>query len=332
MTHEPSTCWVVTDGKAGMESQCLGLAEALGLTPIIKHVVLRSPWKQLSPYFRLGHRFAFSRRGDAIAPPWPDLLIASGRQSIAASLYVREQSARAGKRTVTVQVQDPAIAPSHFDLVIAPQHDRLCGANVLLTLGALHRVTTEKLRAAAEAFAPQVAHLKRPYLGVLIGGSNSAYSFGEAEMRNFAAALVGASRARDASLLVTPSRRTGEANLKILQDALKDVPAFVWDGVGANPYYGMLGLADEIVVTCDSVNMVSEAMATHRPVHVFDLPGGSEKFSRFHAKLRERGLCQSFTGTMAPYRPAPPEDDMERAVAAVRAAYAKAAERDGMHG
>lgn len=328
MTHGPSTCWVVTDGKAGMESQCLGLAEALGLTPAVKHVVLRSPWKQFSPYFRLGHRFAFSRRGDAIAPPWPDLLIASGRQSIAASLYVREQSARAGKRTITVQVQDPVIAPGYFDLVIAPQHDQLCGANVLLTLGALHRVTAEKLRAEAEVFAPQVAHLKRPYLGVLIGGANSAYSFGEAAMRTLARALVAAAKERQASLLVTPSRRTGQANLKILREVLKDVPAFVWDGTGANPYYGMLGLADEIVVTCDSVNMVSEAMATKRPVHVFDLPGGSEKFARFHDKLRERGLCQPFTGKMAPYRPAPPEDDMERAVAAVQAAYVKAVERN----
>lgn len=329
MTLEPSTCWVVTDGKAGMESQCLGLAEALGLTPVVKHVVLRSPWKQLSPYFRLGHRFAFSQQGDPIVPPWPDLLIASGRLSIAASLYVREQSVRAGKRTVTVQVQDPVIAPSHFDLVIAPQHDQLRGANVLLTLGALHRVTVEKLQAEAETFAPHVAHLKRPYLAVLIGGANGAYSFDEAEMRTLSRALVAAAKQRQASLLVTPSRRTGQANLKILQDALKDMPAFIWDGTGANPYYGMLGLADEIVVTCDSVNMVSEAMATNRPVHVFDLPGGSGKFSRFHDKLRERGLCQAFTGEMAPYRPAPPEDDMERAVAAVRAAYVKAVERDG---
>jgi mitochondrial fission protein ELM1 len=45
---------VVTDGKAGMESQCVGLAEALGFTPTVKRVRLRSPWRQLTPYFRIG--------------------------------------------------------------------------------------------------------------------------------------------------------------------------------------------------------------------------------------------------------------------------------------
>jgi hypothetical protein len=315
-----------------MESQCLGLAEALGLEPIIKRVKLRSPWKQLSPYLRIGNGFAYSAKGDAVAPPWPDLLIATGRQSVAASLYVRDMSARAGRRTLTVQVQDPVIATSNFDLVITPQHDQLRGMNVVQTLGAMHRVTAEKLRAEAESFAPRVAHLKRPYIGVLIGGPNGAYSFGEADMRKLAAALVSAARERGASLLVTPSRRTGEANLKILAEALKDVPSFIWDGAGANPYYGMLGAADEIVVTCDSVNMVSEAMATKKLVHVFDLPGGSDKFSRFHMMLRERGLAHGFTGKLEPHHQMPPGDDMERAVAAVRAAYAKAVETGAIQG
>ncbi len=118
-----STCWVVTDGKAGMESQCLGLAEALGLDPVIKRVALRTPWRQLSPYLRLGHGHALRRRSsDALAPPWPDLLIATGRHSIAASLYVRGQSRRAGRPTVTVQVQDPG------DLAIAFRSRHRAGA------------------------------------------------------------------------------------------------------------------------------------------------------------------------------------------------------------
>jgi hypothetical protein len=167
---------------------------------------------------------------------------------------------------------------------------------------------------------------------VLIGGPNGAYRFGEAEMREFAGLLVKAARERDASLLVTPSRRTGKANVKILADALKDVPSFIWGGTGDNPYYGMLGLADEIVVTCDSVNMVSEAMATKKLVHVFDLPGGSEKFSRFHTMLRKRGLAHGFTGKLEPHHQMPPEDDMERAVAAVRAACAKAVETGAVQG
>jgi len=313
-----STCWVVTDGKAGMESQCVGLAEALGLSAVVKRVVLRAPWRQLSPYLRLGHAHAFAAKGDTLAPPWPDLLIASGRLSIAASLFVREQSRGSEHRTITVQVQDPVISPSNFDLVIAPQHDRLTGRNVISTLGALHRITPTKLAEHAEKLAARLQGMPRPYLGVLLGGSNGAYRFGEHEMAALAASLVSVAKTTGGSLLITPSRRTGESNMKVLESVLGDTPAYIWNGEGENPYFGILGLADQIVVTGDSINMVSEAVATGKPVHVFALPGGSDKFNRFHDAMRERGLTHALAGRLEAHHPAKPDDDMARAADAVR--------------
>lgn len=313
-----SSCWVVTDGKAGMESQCLGLAEALGLTPVVKRIVLRTPWRQFSPYLRIGHRYAFSRRGDTLHPPWPDLLIATGRLSVAASLYVRAQSRSTGNPAITIQIQNPIIAPSNFDLVIVPRHDRLKGANVISTLGALHRITIARLEAESGKLASLVAHLPRPYLGVLIGGPNSAYRFGEAEMKIFSALLARAAKQSGAGLLITPSRRTGEGNLALLRSALAGLPAYIWDSKGENPYFGILGLADELIVTSDSVNMVSEAVATEKPVYIFDLPGGTVKFSRFHRAMREHGFTHPFTGELVSTAPIPRIDDMARAVEAVR--------------
>ncbi len=313
-----SSCWVVTDGKRGMETQCLGLAEALGLRPVVKRVALRLPWRQFSPYLRIGHRHAFTSDSAELLPPWPDLLIASGRQSIAASLYVREQSRKAGRRTLTVQIQDPAISPANFDLVIAPRHDMVVGKNVVQTIGALHGVTLAKLRHEAEKLAPRIGELPRPYIGVLIGGSSGVYRFGEAEMAGLCTALVRNVRQTGGSLLVTASRRTGERNMALLKSALAEAPAFIWDGAGDNPYFGLLGLADYLVATCDSVNMVSEAAATAKPVHVFELPGGSDKFVRFHNAMREGGFTHAYPGSLAPRQTAPPPDDMARAVEAVR--------------
>ncbi|MBI1273253.1 MAG: hypothetical protein GC131_04110 [Alphaproteobacteria bacterium] len=303
------SCWVVTDGKAGMENQCLGLAEALGLQPTVKRIKLRSPWRQLTPYLRTGKRFAFSHKGDAIEPPWPDLLIATGRHSIPASLRVRRQSMQGGQPgTLTVQLQDPVINPSRFDLVVVPRHDGLTGANVMTTRGGLHRVTPAMLENEARKLAPKVAHLPRPYVAVLIGGANSVYQFGPREMIPLSVQLSALARSMPASLLVTPSRRTGEANMAILQAGLHDVPSFLWDENGDNPYYGMLGLADYIVVTCDSVNMVSEACTTGKPVYVIDLPGGSDKFRRFHQGMRDDGLARIFEGALENYSYQPLDD------------------------
>jgi mitochondrial fission protein ELM1 len=307
------TCWVVTDGKSGMENQCLGLAEALQIAPTVKRVKLRFPWRPLAPFLRVGLGFSFSRKGDPIAPPWPDLIIATGRLSVPAALYIKAQN----PKVFTVQLQDPAIDPLLFDLVVAPEHDNLKGPNVISTRGGLHRVTPAMLTSEGEKLAPQVAHLKRPYIAVLIGGSSGAYHMTPGAIKKFCAQIEDAVNAVGGSVLLTPSRRTGEQNLALIKQALAHLPAYIWDGQGDNPYYGMLGLADYIIATCDSVNMVSEACSTSKPVYVIDLPGGSEKFKRFHAGLRKGGMTRAFAGRLErwTYKPL---DDVGRVAAKVR--------------
>jgi mitochondrial fission protein ELM1 len=290
-----------------MENQCLGLAEALGLNPVIKRIKLRSPWRQLSPFLRLGLPYAFSAEGDPIAPPFPDLLIATGRHSIPASLYARRETMAGRANTVTVQLQNPVIDPSRFDLVVVPRHDGLTGPNVMTTRGALHRVMPDMLKREAEKFLPQVAHLPSPRVAVLIGGSNAVYQLTPREMKPLAEQLKKLV-SNGGSLMITPSRRTGEDNLAILQHELRDSPAYIWNGQGDNPYYGMLGLADTILVTCDSVNMVSEACTTGKPTYVINLTGGSDKFRRFHQAMFDDGLARPFTGSIEPYSYEPLND------------------------
>ncbi len=298
-----------------MESQCMGLAEALGLSPIIKRVGLRAPWRQLTPYFRIGGMAQFASGSDPLTPPFPDLLIATGRHSIAASLLVKRLS---GGKTRTVQLQNPVIAASHFDLVVVPRHDGISGPNIVSTKGALHRITPDVLREGAAKLAPRLSQLKRPYIGVLIGGTNAAYRLERAEITALAAGLKTAAEKVNASLVITPSRRTGEENIRVLKETLGSVPHFLWDGTGDNPYFGILGLADYLVVTADSVNMASEAASTGKPVYVATLPGGSAKFNRFHRMMREDGYAHEFSGSVAPYSYAP-LDDMSAVVARVRA-------------
>jgi len=283
-----SSCWIVTDGKSGMESQCLGLAEALGLNATIIRVALRKPWRALAPHLRLGLGRAFV--GKPLVPPWPDLLFATGRQSVPASLYVRQRS----PRTRRVQIQNPGISPGNFDLVVAPMHDNLWGANVIQTIGALHRATPERLADEARLLEPRLAALPRPFIGVLIGGANSAYGFAADDARALAAELARLAALSGASVLATPSRRTGEENVAVLRSGLAGTPGFVWDGSGANPYFGILGAADAIVATADSVNMVTEACASGHPVSIYPLPGGSAKFARFHEALTLRGYARPY--------------------------------------
>jgi mitochondrial fission protein ELM1 len=309
-----SSCWVVTDGNAGQESQCVGLAEALGIMPVIKRVTLREPWRLLSPYLRAGLAHAVAER---LTRPWPELVIASGRLSVPASLFVKAQSRRAGQPCFTIQIQDPVIASRHFDLVIAPLHDSLTGPNVISTLGSLHRIVPEKLSEGAKDLSARITGLAPPYIGVLIGGTSAAYRLGNEQILALARQLKALAGTAHARLLVTPSRRTGKHNLAILREALSDTPAFIWNEDDANPYFGILGLSDALVVTADSVNMITEACATGKPVYIFDIPGGSAKSSRFRETLLARGHARKFTAPLEPYAPQPLRE-MERVAAEIK--------------
>lgn len=287
------TAWVLTEGMAGMVTQAVGLAEAVGLPFAQKTITLRTPWRWLPPRFWPQGTLGLAPSGDPLTPPWPDLVISCGRKSVGPAMAVKHHS---GGKSFAVHIQHPHVSSRAFDLIIAATHDRLTGDNVLVTRGALHRTTQARLEAEGAAYTEALAERPRPLTAVLVGGPNRVYRMTPDIITDFASKLSAFATASGGSLAVTPSRRTGADNVAALQAGLKNSDAVIWDGTGDNPYFGYLAHADQIVVTCDSVSMVSEACATGKPVYVFDLPGGGTKFQLFHEGLRAQGVTRAFTG------------------------------------
>ena len=269
----PPQIWVLHDGKIGMANQVTGLAEALGWPITQKHLAIRPPWRYLPPGLWLAPALAIDPAGARLQPPWPDIVIGCGRNSVAPARMIKRAS---GGRTFWVQVQDPRFARSEIDLIVAPRHDPAPGENVFRTLGAVHRVTPEKLAADAARWAPAFAALPRPLVAVLIGGDNSVYRLTERALRRALrpARRAGQERRRPRDHAVAPHRR--RAARACCRSASPACPPIIWDGSGDNPYFGMLGAADAIIVTADSVSMISEAAATGKPVHIIELEGGSD--------------------------------------------------------
>lgn len=300
MTVNPKSlqCWVLTEGMAGTENQCLGVADALGLDPVIKRISLRHPWKALSPWLGLETSWTFRPK---LQGPWPDILLASGRKSIAASRYIKRMS---GGTTFTVQIQDPRISPSAFDLVAVPAHDPTRGENVVVTMAAPNRITEFRLAKARNDFAPVFAMMPSPHIAVLLGGNSRAHSMSEFGMERLGAQLAGL----NGSLIITASRRTSEAQKNAFLKGLGDHPHWYWDGTGENPYPGMLAWADYILVTADSVSMLSDAITTGKPVYMIPMDGGSPRFDQFHQNLLNHGAIRPFEGVLDRWTYAPPSD------------------------
>ena len=304
------TCWVLTEGHIGSENQALGVAEALGLSPLVKRLRPRAPWKWLPPRLWPTPLRAPGPEGDPLVPPWPDLLITCGKRASAPSVKIRQMS---GGRTFTVHIQTPPMDPSKFDLLVVPAHDGLTGDNVFVTTAAVHRVTPEKLSAAADSFAGRWQDLRRPWIAVLIGGANNRHRLTPEITTRLADDLKALAARTGGSLLITPSRRTGAENETVLREALADTPGEIWNGDGENPYFALLALADTVLVTCDSVSMTSEAASTGKPVYVIDLEGESRRIDDFHRRLQDAGITRRFTGEIGDYSYTPLDDTADAA-------------------
>ncbi len=285
----PRTGWCLTSGHAGHEQQALGILEELGIEPVIKRVNPEGPHRWLSPW---GPAMA----DPTISPPWPDIVVASSRL---AAPYARSIRRRSKGTTFTAFLQDPGAPASWFDFVWANDHDRLRGKNVMKTLTAPHRVTLDRLRDDGKTLKSLISPCVGPFLSVVLGGRSDAYAYRIAESNALAEAVSRYGREQNLTVLVTPSRRTPDHQISTLKRYLNDQPHWIWDGAGENPYFGILGLADELLVTCDSVNMMGEAAYTGKPLHLWQLKGGTRKFDAFHTGLLQLGAAKWFDGNPA---------------------------------
>jgi mitochondrial fission protein ELM1 len=167
---------------AGLQAQALGLAEAAGLSPPIVDLVPRFPYAGVPAAL-----WPDPLHACRLTPPPKGLAFTVGGVGGAVGAVLR----RAGHRVV--QIQNPRLPLKKFDLVVANQHDEILGENVIIVRTALHRATPARLQEAREIWAPRFAHLPRPLVGVLIGGSNGRYKLeaaeGEALARDLASVM-----------------------------------------------------------------------------------------------------------------------------------------------
>jgi uncharacterized protein len=288
-------CWLITDDKVGMVVQCRGVADALGLDYVHKQVAPKGLARLLSPWIGPSRSERLGEIGSAFAPPWPDIVVATGRLSIP---YIRALSRLAGSDTFTVVLQDPKTGLRTANVIWVPEHDRLRGDNVITTLTAPHSFSPARLAELRRAAPNAISSLPSPRVTIALGGPSRAYAFTKTDQSRLVAA-VRSLAALQTSFLITPSRRTPSVLLQAIDAATRGRPRIVWRGEGTNPYPNFLASADMLVVTADSVNITGEACATGRPVYVFAPAGGTAKLARFHGALRRYGATRALPDHLA---------------------------------
>ena len=278
----------------------MGVAHELGLEPEMRRVNARPFFEFFAPWGPIDPRDNPNNPLSPLHGTPPDIVLSSGRTTVP---YLRAIKKLSLGRTFTVFLQDPRVGTGAADLIWVPEHDRLRGENVLVTLTSPHHMRPSVLEAARNNPDPRLAHLPRPRIGMVLGGPSGAHRY-EASDVEALCAIAREILASGQGLMVTPSRRTPPELISALRASVQEsgsaASAFIWDGEGDNPYAQILALAEALVVTADSVNMVGEAASTGAPVFIYEPTGGADKMSGFLGRLEATGALRLLPKERAP--------------------------------
>ena len=300
-------CWVLSDeGKIGARNQCLGLAEALGLTPKAIAISLKNPWRFLPEWMwpcslTVLDEVCHAEVTHTPSHMVPHLIIASGRRSVIPAYVLKKKF-----HCPVILLQKPHILARHFDLIVVPEHDRFVAPNALSIIGNTSLVTPSKIQEALKAFPHLEQKCKnKEVLALLLGGPNKAFSMSLKDIQPACEQMLHwLEEAPHRVVLASCSRRTPSPIHQWITSIAH--PRFhLWDGTLPNPYLAYLELADVFIISQDSVAMTSEAASTGKPIYSLQLPGHSNKFHLFHKKLKSLGITRPFEGDVDFWAPTP---------------------------
>ena len=278
---------LLTEGMHGMISQVEGLAKALDIDFTHHKVELNHFWKLIPPNLSPISQSIFKK----INHDDFDVIISCGRKSVIPSIHLKNT---ANKKVFNIHIQDPKVNLNHFDFIVAPEHDAIEGKNVINTKGAIHYLTENEISENKDYLSSFIKKDERKIWALIMGGPTKYYDYSTKNMKHIFTALYKLLKKHNFQLVVIPSMRTPINTIHYAREFFGENHTIIMD-VDKKAYLSALAISENIVVTCDSSSMISEAALTGKPIYVASiLPKKNDKrFQRFRNLFRELNIIRN---------------------------------------
>ena len=285
MNFSKKLIWVITDGSQGMISQGMGLAQQFNNNILSIKTNLLFPWSKLQPGILPIFPWIFLNELNFNSPP--DIVISCGRKSVYLSIYLKKKF----KNIINIHIQNPKTNFKHFNYIVAPEHDKISGENVVSSIGALHRFNKNTFK---DFFDGNFSLPKINLISVIIGGSNNHYNFSKREIKKLIMKIKNLKQNNPKyNFLIIFSRRTTNAVKSLIAEKLSDTCDIIKDSEN-NPYTYALKYSDFFIITSDSTSMISECAITGNPIYIFYLSykRKSQRMEKFHEQFHELNITK----------------------------------------
>ena len=278
---------LLTEGMHGMISQVEGLAKALEIDFTHHKVETNLFWKLIPPNLSPVSQSVFKK----INHDDFDVIISCGRKSVIPSIYLKKT---VNKKVFNIHIQDPKVNLNHFDFIVAPEHDAIQGQNVISTKGAIHYLTESEINENKDYLQSFIKKDERKVWSLILGGPTKYYDYSTKNMKHIFTMLDKLLKKYNFQLVVIPSMRTPINTINYAKEFFGDNHTVIMD-VDKKAYLSALAIAENIIVTCDSSSMISEAALTRKPIYIANIsPKKNDKrFQRFRNLFRELNITRN---------------------------------------
>ena len=220
-----------------------------------------------------------------------DFIISAGASLVPLNLCLAKDS-----RAKTIVLMKPTFPFSlfRFDLAIVPAHDRgTVPEDAVRTLLVPSRMERDEMEESARQLRLTLRAPERIKFGIFLGGSTRRFELKLSDLEKIFDSLETFSQ-HGWDYLVTTSRRTPDSVSEFLKTIITKRPScqllvIAKEDPRTAVVPGIMALADILIVTSDSISMISEAVKSGKKVIVLDFPSSDlpAKHKRFRALLLE---------------------------------------------
>ena len=285
---------LLTEGAHGMISQTEGLAISLQTDFNHQFVKMNNILKYFPPKILPISSITFNFdeiTSNITKVNLPDYIISCGRKSVLANIYLKKFLTNKYKKKITnIHIQDPKVSANLFDFIILPEHDNdLRAQSVIRSKGALHYITETQIINSQDKN-------KNIDVSLILGGPNKYYSFDNQEIIQIIDEILKKFMKHNNRFRIVSSRRTPSKIIQLIKEKFKNLNNVEIDNsLDKSKYINTLANSEILVVTSDSISMISEAAITGKPIYVAYLkPSKNDyRFKRFFKSFEEMGIIKS---------------------------------------
>ena len=296
-------CLILLIGIKGIDNQSIALAKNLDLKFKTIKIKLNFLIKTF-PFFgnifnNLEHNFKLIEKYNF------KYLITTGKKLSGFSAALKKLY---GDKVINIHLQKPNFYSEYFDILVMPEHDDFYRKkNVIKIVGSLSPFNEMEIEKKNPLIEKKFKYFKSPNVLVLLGGKSKRYAPTNTDYSKLLIDIKNAAKKISANVIICQSRRTPDNILYLAEQIFADFKNHFYISKNDEPniYPSIIKLCNYVIVTNDSVNMISEIASTNKNLFLGYLNEEKSKLKSFHQKLLKSNCMKIFKKSFYSFRKIP---------------------------